>query len=132
MKSPLLVLPFLTTVALADVAGDSVKIAALHPRLTAVIEERFPYQPLKPEGMIDSIRIPIEGEVVVLPAFKVTDNLPRGLERAILEAEKRESREAFSWANGGTIVKKVGKRVTFELKLGSTPEKGFYFLNLSW
>ena len=132
MKSRFVILLFPAAIVLADTAGGAVQTAASHSWLTEVIKEQFPYHPPKPDEVIIINKVPFVGEIVVLRPFKVSGYSPRGIERALAEEHRRVSGEAFSWTKGGTIRKSVGKTVTFEVKPGFTPGRGFHFLSFSW
>jgi hypothetical protein len=68
---------------------------------------------------------------IALPQMVVTADRDDAAS-AISAARAKIEDEAFDWRNGGTILKKKGRRITSELKFSENPNGGFEFLKFSW
>jgi hypothetical protein len=114
-------------VAIAIAAGEPEKSVSW---LTQVLKADFKFQPVQ-DSAIDIIEAhePEEG-TVVLPEFKVTASLPKGVEAAIQNRRLAIEAEKFSWKHGGTILK---LRSNVELKFKYNPKHdGIDLLSISW
>ncbi|HUG10006.1 MAG TPA: hypothetical protein VMM36_03285 [Opitutaceae bacterium] len=123
---------FLAMITLASVTSA---MAAGEPErsvswLTRVLTEDFKFQPNQDSALdIMEAHDPEEG-IFVLPEFKVTSNLPRGLEAAVESKRLAVEAEKFSWKHGGTILK---LRSNVKLKFKYNPEhNGIDLLSISW
>jgi len=116
MKLPLILLFFVAAHAMADTAGDNSTKPATSPWLTNEIEHEFSYLPQNPAEKVAVNALPITGEPVLLPIFKVEEISWRKLDRAIAEERRGKLRGAFTLKEGGIILKAVGRKVTSEIK----------------
>lgn len=107
--------------------------AAAHSRSSEALILRFPYQPPQPNSPPLPSRMVGASDLVLLPQFTVTGS-PLRLTKTAVEAQamKRKA-EAFTWDNGGTLLKFKGKRVTYELEFTPNGAPGQWkVLSVSW
>jgi hypothetical protein len=116
MKPPPVFLLLVATRVLADPTVVNLAKPVLSPSLKHQIEQEYSYLPRNSEEKIAASTLPISGELVSLPPFKVEEISWRKLTRAIAEEQDRKLGHAFTLKGGGTILKNVGKNVTTELK----------------
>jgi hypothetical protein len=112
-------------------AGEDTAPPARRSRLGELLLQRFPFEPPKPEASNGTPRA-AEGAIVLLPEFEVVGTAPR-VDRVIAEAQMKLKREAFSWRDGGTILRLRGRYVTTELKFRYNPARDkIDLLSFSW
>lgn len=99
------------------------------PAITSALRRAFPYVPPAPSTeAVAGAAVP-KGDVVEMKPFQVSGTFERA-DRALEEKERKINQEAFTFKDGGTIMK-VGDRL--ELKFKYSPlHKGWDLINLIW
>jgi len=111
-----------TTVIAADESGG------MSLRIAEVLERESHYEPKKEASGTEAP----DDEVLVLPTLFVHPP-PKGLEEAVEAHQRKVGYEKFSWAHGGTILKKEDWPLPFDLKFKYNPEhNGIDLLSFSW
>jgi hypothetical protein len=112
----------------ATSTGESIQ-SPNTPAITSALRRPFPYvPPVPPTEAIAGAAVP-KGEVVEMKPFQVSGTFER-TDRALDEKERKIKQEAFTFKDGGTIMK-VGDRL--ELKFKYSPlHKGWDLINLMW
>lgn len=117
--------------------GLIVHLGATEPRVTLrdeisrVLKETFVYDESIRQKHIAENESFADEEVQSLPAFVVSAE-QGDVVRVIAESRRKKEEESFDWRNGGTILKKKGKKMTSELKFSDSPEGGIEFFKFSW
>lgn len=111
--------------------GQAEARTSIRDATTSVLQESFAYDESIRLGQNLVRKSSTEDEVISLPAMMVSGQR-NDVGRVIAEYRRKDETEAFDWRNGGTILKKRGKRITSELKFSNSPDGGIEFLKFSW
>lgn len=115
--------------AATDVATGKLIPSSVSPEISSVIKLAFPYAPPAPSTEAAAGAAAPDSDVVEMKPFHVTGTL-EGADRAMGEKERKVKDEAFTFKDGGTIMK-LGNRI--ELKFKYNPlHKGWDILDIPW
>lgn len=111
-------------------ASEPAKEASPRANLSRDLRQQYPYAPR--DAAEKPVAVASGEDVVAMAPFRVFGGY-RAVDRAIEDGRSKAKSDAFTPQNGGTILKKEGKRVTTELKIKFNPiHNGFDILSFSW
>jgi hypothetical protein len=125
---------FFTAVVPLFPADQPAALPVVSDRLSKEASLAFHYTPLSGENPATDSPSSAPTGTMTLEKLVVTHyNESHALELLLAEQAKRIREESFSWKEGGTILKKEGRKVTTEVKWKFNPERNAMdILSFSW